>query len=120
MPDKCCIVRCKTNYIDGQNNSVFYLPQDEEFKKKWIRFVNRKNWTPTKHSVICAEHFSDDLIISHKKKSLLEWSSSPVPSIYLTKNSSLPPPQCYQPLYRHQSENLLRTEVLRKMKYSVL
>ena len=86
MPDKCCIVGCKTNYIDGPKNSVFYFPQDEKLKKKWIRFVNRKNWTPTKHSVICAEHFS------HKKKSLLEWSSSPLPSIYLTKNSSLPPP----------------------------
>ena len=85
MPDKCCIVGCKTNYIDGPKNSVFYFPQDEELKKKWIRFVNRKKWTPTKHSVICAEHFSDDLIISHKKKSLLEWSSSPVPFIYLTK-----------------------------------
>ena len=70
----------------------FYFPQDEELKKKWIRFVNRKNWTLTEHFVTCAEHFSDDLIISHKKKSLLEWSSSPVPSIYLTKHSSLPPP----------------------------
>ena len=68
MPDKCCIIGCKTNYIDGPKNSVFYFPQDEELKKKWIRFVNRKKWTSTKHSVICAEHFSDDLIISHKKK----------------------------------------------------
>ena len=60
MPDKCCVVGCKTNYIDGPKNSVLYFPQDEELKKKWIRFVNRKNWTPTKHSVICAERFSDD------------------------------------------------------------
>ena len=88
MPDKCCIVGCRVNYTGGPKKSVFYFPQDEELKRKWIRFVNRKDWIPSKHSVICVDHFADEFITIHNKKSLLKLNISAVPSIYPTSTSS--------------------------------
>ena len=38
------------------------------------------------------EHFADEFIIVHNKKSLLKWNLSPVPTIYQTKNCTLPSP----------------------------
>ena len=72
MPDKCAIVGCHTNYSDGQKRSVFYFPKDEELRSKWIRFVNRINWSPGRHSVICVSHFEEKFIQRHKKKTMLK------------------------------------------------
>ena len=38
------------------------------------------------------EHFADEFIIVHNKKSLLKWNLPPVPTIYQTKNCTLPSP----------------------------
>ena len=38
------------------------------------------------------EHFADEFIIVHNKKSLLKWNLSSVPTIYQTKNCTSPSP----------------------------
>ena len=37
-----------------------------ELNKSWICFVNRKNWEPAKHSVLCEFHFEEKLKIRKK------------------------------------------------------
>ena len=96
MPDKCCIVGCESNYSGGSKKSVFYFPKDDDLKRKWVPFVNRKDWIPTKHSVICVDHFEEKYVARHTKKTLLKWNLSPTPSIYplsisLTASSSILP-----------------------------
>ena len=55
MPSYCCVPLCK-----GFGGHLF--PRDNATRRAWIAKVRRgtqggKNWTPSKHSVICQEHF---------------------------------------------------------------
>ena len=43
----------------GKLSSFHFPPKNEELNKKWNRFVNRSDWVPTKHSVLCKLHFED-------------------------------------------------------------
>ena len=87
MPDKCCVVRCRSNYKDEPKRSAFYFPEEEDLK--WIRFVNRKDWEWTKSSVICVNHFEEKYVAIHPKKKLLKWKLKPIPSIYITPDSTV-------------------------------
>ena len=57
MVNKCCIVYCRSNYDGEVSTVVFLFPKNEELKKNWIKFVNRKDWIPTNSSVICIKYF---------------------------------------------------------------
>ena len=66
MVNTCSVVNCKSNYKRSENkdvsipevSSVFTFPTNKpELKSSWIRFVNQKNWTPSRHCSICAKHF---------------------------------------------------------------
>ena len=59
------------------------------------KFANRSNWTPTKYSVICINHFEDKFIFHGKgKRKKLKWSPNLVSTIHsnaaLEKPSTLP------------------------------
>ena len=43
MVYKCCIVDCRSNYAAEEANTVFSFPKDEDIRKRWIKFVNRKD-----------------------------------------------------------------------------
>jgi hypothetical protein len=46
-----------------------------DLRVKWIKIIPRKDWTPTKNSVVCMKHFSEsDVIVSdtYKDKSGME------------------------------------------------
>jgi hypothetical protein len=64
MPRKCCVPECKSNY-DGQQEKVsaFSFPSDELRKKLWLSKIPRADFVPTKHSVVCAKHFTDSFIV---------------------------------------------------------
>ena len=48
----------------------------------WERFVNRREWKPTKNSVLCKKHFEKKYIkISEKQRFHLEWKLDPMPTI---------------------------------------
>ena len=40
-------------------NSVFLFPKEEDLRKRWKKFVNRKDWKPTSSSYICIKHFEE-------------------------------------------------------------
>ena len=46
MVNKCVATNCSTSYKTGQKKASFHFLQDQELKRKWIYFVNRKDWLP--------------------------------------------------------------------------
>ena len=64
MPDRCCVSNCRSNY-DGTNEyiSAYQFPRNEELKDLWCRKIPRKNFTPSKRSVVCEKHFRPDMVV---------------------------------------------------------
>jgi len=52
--------------------------------EKWIQFVNRADWSPSKNSVICAKHF-EEKVLHTGKRTKLKWNLNLIPSIHTTK-----------------------------------
>ena len=62
MVNKCSVVGCNSNYKSGEQAPVFGSPKDEDMKKLWVKFINRKDWSVTKTSFICIKHFESKYI----------------------------------------------------------
>ena len=62
MVKKCVVTTRTSGYATGEKKQSSLFPEDEKLRKKWIYFVNRKNWAPTKYSVACIDHFHDKFI----------------------------------------------------------
>ena len=89
MVSTCSVVYCKTGYKKRENKEdkipekhpVFGFPDSKpDLKAKWIKFISRKSWLPTKSSGICAKHFYERFL----KKGLrttLRRDLNPVPTI---------------------------------------
>ena len=52
-------MNCSNLCVRGSGLSFYIFPADLDRRNKWIAAVNRKNWYPTEHTVICSEHFID-------------------------------------------------------------
>ena len=61
MENKCAAPKCQTSYTSSTRklSSFHFSLKNEELNKNRIRFVNRSDWVPTKHSVLCELHFED-------------------------------------------------------------
>ena len=89
MVNKCAVVNCRTGYKFKKRESsfllaskaVFSFPKDTSLEEKWIKFVNRKDWKPSKHLVICMDHF-EEKYLKYGKRVTLKHELKPVPSIY--------------------------------------
>ena len=57
-----------------------FSPDDPDLRIRWIYFVNRKDWQPTKYSVICIDHFEENYVKVGAKRSKLLWNSLAVPT----------------------------------------
>ena len=77
---------CKSGYRSQfQKVSSFLLLFEKlNLLALWIKFVNCKNWKPSKISIICAKHFIDELIKDDKRKKL-KWEFLPVPTTHKEK-----------------------------------
>ena len=53
MVGKCVVTNCSTSHKTGQKKASFHFHEDQELKGKCIYFVNRKDWSPNAHSVVC-------------------------------------------------------------------
>ena len=70
MPDRCCVPECRSNYDGEVYCTVFQFPsqkRDHVLREKWIRIIPRRDWVPTKRSVVCIKHFQEDDVISSDK-----------------------------------------------------
>ena len=52
-------MNCSNLCVRGSGFSFYTFPADLDQRNKWIAAVNKKNWYPTEHMVICSEHFID-------------------------------------------------------------
>ena len=59
MVNKCVVKNCSSGYKTGQWKALFYFHEDQELKRKWIYFLNRKVWLPSAHSVVCIDRFEE-------------------------------------------------------------
>ena len=82
-----CVTNCTSGYATGEKKPSFLFPEDEELSKKWIDFVNSKNWTPTKYYVLCIDYFHDKFIKHGKSRWKLNLELYPVPTIHPCVNS---------------------------------
>ena len=91
MVNKCVAFGCSTGYENtGEKISTFSFPHDKpDLIQKWLKFVNRADWVPTKHSVLCMKHFEERFIVKGKRNTL-NWSLHPVPNILSEKIRNRP------------------------------
>ena len=85
MVYKCCIVVCRSNYTAEEANTV--RPKDDDIRKRWIKFVNRKDWLLTSSWYICRNHFKPKYFIKGqnnkryrltKNSNIYQQSSTPI------------------------------------------
>ncbi|XP_022170372.1 THAP domain-containing protein 1-like [Myzus persicae] len=58
MPVSCVAYGCTNRYKPGQTIHFFRFPlANVNLNKKWIAAIKRKNFTPTKWSRLCSDHF---------------------------------------------------------------
>ena len=67
-----------------QSAKFLFLLKNAELNKQWIRFVNKKDWLATKHSVLC-ELYCEEKYLRRCGKCTLEWLMNPVPTVYPLK-----------------------------------
>ncbi|KAH0630573.1 hypothetical protein JD844_013763 [Phrynosoma platyrhinos] len=60
MVKSCCAINCNNKFSLGNNISFHRFPLGKkDVLKKWVWNIRRKNFTPTRHHVICSEHFRE-------------------------------------------------------------
>ena len=83
-------VYCKTGYKKRENKEdkilekhpVFGFPDSKpDLKSKWVKFVSRKSWLPTKNSSICAKHFEESFL-NKGLRTTLRWDLNPSQTLY--------------------------------------
>ena len=82
MVNKCAAPSCRSDYAKKETKHItkFHFPlKNFELKRQWIKFVNRKDWKPTKHSGLCELHFEEKYIV-RGGKSNLKCSMNPIPT----------------------------------------
>ncbi|NWT00165.1 THAP5 protein, partial [Mionectes macconnelli] len=65
MPRYCAATRCKNrggqSARDQRKLSFYPFPlHDKERLEKWLRNMKRDSWTPSKHQLLCSDHFTPD------------------------------------------------------------
>ena len=69
MPKRCVVYGCSNTADTSNDVSIHEIPFWDENspiatkrRKKWVNFVRRKRdkWTPTRSSVVCSKHFTED------------------------------------------------------------
>ena len=99
MPNKCSLVNCRSGYkprngkaIEDVHQPVFHFPKedDPELRKAWmIKFINRKDWVPSKYDGVCIKHFDLECLLRGETRTKLKRNLRPVPtcdSLYILAN----------------------------------
>ncbi|NWT66819.1 THAP5 protein, partial [Prunella himalayana] len=65
MPRYCAATHCKNRggqtAKDQRKLSFYPFPlHDKERLEKWLRNMKRDSWTPSKHQLLCSDHFTPD------------------------------------------------------------
>ncbi|XP_039917728.1 THAP domain-containing protein 5 isoform X3 [Hirundo rustica] len=101
MPRYCAATRCKNrggqSAKDQRKLSFYPFPlHDKERLEKWLRNMKRDSWTPSKHQLLCSDHFTPDSL--DVRWGIRYLKNTAVPTIFSSsddeeKNSSQNSPQ---------------------------
>ncbi|CAD0198679.1 unnamed protein product [Chrysodeixis includens] len=63
----CSLAECPVTRTDNPNKYTFHrIPRSPAMRAKWVRIINRPDWTPTDNSYICSKHFEQRQFIQRK------------------------------------------------------
>ena len=79
--------------------SDFHVRKMMKRRRKWINFIHRQDWTPSKTSAICIKHFQEGYIVS-KKPGKLALTRDAIPTRQSTS----------VPKYLNSTENVIRND----------
>ena len=87
----CVVVGCQSgsNWCKGPKYTLYKFRKSDWLKKQWTEQINRKNFTPTDSSVVCAKHFSEDafepsMVRSQgRKRKYRQLKKFAIPTLYL-------------------------------------
>ena len=86
MPTRCVLGYCSNT--PAENVHLFRWPKDVAIARKWTAFVmlTRSDFKPSKHSVLCSEHFTDNDYANYTGYNLgfqahLRLSTNAIPSV---------------------------------------
>ena len=96
MVNKCVAFCCSSEYHTNREKVLmFSFPLGKsDLLEKWVKFVYRDDWFPTKNSVFCIKHFNEKFIWK-RKQNKLNWDLHSIPTIHsekVRKPSLLPIP----------------------------
>lgn len=87
---KCAVPHCPNrNEVDTKERGITFhrLPHNrEDILMQWIVNLNRKNWSPSKRTLLCSDHFAPDCFIRKRHRSFLKRDA--VPTIFKAKENS--------------------------------
>ena len=115
MVNKCVAFGCSSGFHTNREKvSKFSLPLGKSnLLEKWMKFINRNDWFPTKNSVLCIKHF-DEKFIFKGKGNKLNRDLHPIPTIHpekLRKSSFF--------FFLPTSTKLRKPPKLRQMNYKI-
>ena len=80
MVTSCCAYGCTNRQTKGSSLTFHRFPAQKSLQKLWILAIRRKNYTPSKSSFVCSEHFRPDDFKTHTTRKCLKENS--VPSLF--------------------------------------
>ena len=99
MVNKCSVPYCSTGKPGAisadekphRSVSTFHFAvHNAPLTEKWIYFVNKTEWKPSKNSVICEKHFERQYIKYEEKRNHLLYELNPIPAIHTEEASTIP------------------------------
>ncbi|KAL7632618.1 UNVERIFIED_CONTAM: hypothetical protein RMT77_017056 [Armadillidium vulgare] len=93
MPDFCSASGCNNSTDNSQCRekgvSFHHFPlKDKNRLSEWLKHINRSNFNPTKHSVLCSEHFDNKFFVYQPFTNRRQLSSEAVPTIFNFRTDS--------------------------------
>ena len=69
----CVAFNCNNRSVRKPGVSFFSFPKENDLRRKWIVKVKRQDWSPTKYSKLCSDHFDNSCFISDKAMISIGW-----------------------------------------------
>ena len=86
---QCCW--CNTNYTGyNKKGTVFSLPQNEELRKKWLTFLNRKDSKTLKQIFIYEHHLDYSYLKKNETRTRLNMAMNSVPTRLVRSQKNVP------------------------------
>ena len=60
MPNHCVVFGCKATSERNTDRSFHRIPPESKARTKWLKMLNRKNYSPGKYAHVCSFHFAEE------------------------------------------------------------